>query len=116
MIQLNVIDTAYHSGVEKLLFLGSANSYPNNCDQPIKEDYFLSGKLESTTESYAISKIAGIKICESYNRQYGKSHGIDFRCVMPTNLYGPGDNYHTCLLYTSPSPRDRQKCRMPSSA
>ena len=82
------------SGIKKLLFLGSSCIYPKTANQPIKEEELLSGKLEPTNEPYAIAKIAGIKMCESYNRQYGKSHGIDYRGVMPTNLYGPGDNYH----------------------
>lgn len=94
MIQLNVIHGAFLSGVKKLLFLGSSCIYPKLCDQPIKESELLTGKLERTNEAYAVAKIAGIKMCESYNRQYGESHGIDYRCVMPTNLYGPGDNYH----------------------
>ena len=80
--------------VKKLLFLGSSCIYPKDATQPIKEDLLLSGKLEPTNEPYAIAKIAGIKMCESYNRQYGKSHKIDYRSVMPTNLYGPGDNFH----------------------
>ena len=94
MIQNNLIHNAFLSGVKKLLFLGSSCIYPKNADQPIKEEELLTGKLEITNEPYAIAKIAGIKMCESYNRQYGKSHGIDYRCIMPTNLYGPGDNYH----------------------
>ena len=94
MIQNNVIHNAFLSGVKKLLFLGSSCIYPKNSHQPIKETELLNGKLEPTNEPYAIAKIAGIKMCESYNRQYGHSHGIDYRCVMPTNLYGPGDNYH----------------------
>ena len=94
MIQTNVIHGAFLSGVKKLLFLGSSCIYPKNTKQPINEDALLTGKLESTNEAYAIAKIAGIKMCESYNRQYGKSHKIDYRCIMPTNLYGPGDNYH----------------------
>ena len=93
-IQNNVIHGAFLGGVKKLLFLGSSCIYPKNANQPMKEDELLTGKLEPTNEPYAISKIAGIKICESYNRQYGKSHNIDYRCIMPTNLYGPGDNYH----------------------
>ena len=93
-IQLNIIHSAYLSGIKKLLFLGSSCIYPKNIEQPIKENQLLTGKLESTNEPYAIAKIAGIKMCESYNRQYGKSHGLDYRSVMPTNLYGPGDNYH----------------------
>ena len=94
MIQTNVIHSAFLNGIKKLLFLGSSCIYPKNAKQPIKEEELLSGKLEPTNEPYAIAKIAGIKMCESYNRQYGLSHGIDYRCVMPTNLYGPGDNYH----------------------
>ena len=94
MIQNNVIHSAFLSGVKKLLFLGSSCIYPKNAKQPMKEEELLTGKLEPTNEPYAIAKIAGIKMCESYNRQYGNSHGIDYRCVMPTNLYGPGDNYH----------------------
>jgi len=94
MIQANVIHGAFLKGVKKLLFLGSSCIYPKHANQPIKEQELLAGKLESTNEPYAIAKIAGIKMCESYNRQYGKSHGIDYRSIMPTNLYGPGDNYH----------------------
>jgi len=94
MIEANVIHSAFKSGVKKLLFLGSSCIYPKLADQPMKEDALLSGYLEPTNEPYAIAKIAGIKLCESYNRQYGESHGIDYRSVMPTNLYGPGDNYH----------------------
>src|SRR6056300_781779 len=94
MIQNNVIHSAFLSGVKKLLFLGSSCIYPKNAKQPMKEEVLLTGKLEPTNEPYAIAKIAGIKMCESYNRQYGKSHGLDYRCIMPTNLYGPGDNYH----------------------
>ena len=94
MIQNNVIHNAFLSGVKKLLFLGSSCIYPKNANQPMKEEELLTGKLEPTNEPYAIAKIAGIKMCESYNRQYGKSHNIDYRCVMPTNLYGPKDSYH----------------------
>ena len=94
MIQNNVIHSAFLSGVKKLLFLGSSCIYPKNSKQPMKEEELLTGKLEPTNEPYAIAKIVGIKMCESYNRQYANSHGIDYRCVMPTNLYGPGDNYH----------------------
>ncbi len=93
-IQTNVIHSAFLSGVKKLLFLGSSCIYPKNANQPVKEEELLTGKLEPTNEPYAIAKIAGIKMCESYNRQYGKSHGIDYRSIMPTNLYGEGDNYH----------------------
>ena len=94
MVQNNVIHQAFLSGVKKLLFLGSSCIYPQLAPQPMSEDALLTGKLEPTNEPYAIAKIAGIKMCESYNRQYGQSHGIDYRSVMPTNLYGPGDNYH----------------------
>ncbi|MBU3574758.1 GDP-L-fucose synthase [Polynucleobacter sp. UK-Mo-2m-Kol15] len=94
MVQNNVIHQAFLSGVKKLLFLGSSCIYPKLAPQPMSEDALLTGKLESTNEPYAVAKIAGIKMCESYNRQYGQSHGVDYRSVMPTNLYGPGDNYH----------------------
>jgi GDP-L-fucose synthase len=94
MVQNNVIHHAFLNGVKKLLFLGSSCIYPRLAPQPMSEDALLTGKLEPTNEPYAIAKIAGIKTCESYNRQYGVSHGIDYRSVMPTNLYGPGDNYH----------------------
>ncbi|MDA8836185.1 GDP-L-fucose synthase [Candidatus Pelagibacter bacterium] len=94
MIQNNIIHNSFLNGVKKLLFLGSSCIYPKDAKQPIKEEELLTGKLELTNEPYAIAKIAGIKMCESYNRQYGLSHGIDYRSIMPTNLYGPGDNYH----------------------
>ena len=94
MVQANVVDAAFHHGVKKLLFLGSSCIYPRMAAQPMSESALLSGPLEPTNEPYAIAKIAGIKLCESYNRQYGASHGLDYRSVMPTNLYGPGDNYH----------------------
>jgi len=90
MIQNNLIHGSYASGIQKLLFLGSSCIYPKLAKQPIKENYLLTGKLEPTNEPYAIAKIAGIKMCESYNRQYG----LDYRSVMPTNLYGQGDNFH----------------------
>lgn len=94
MIQNNVIHQAFLAGVKKLLFLGSSCIYPKLAVQPMSEDALLTGKLEPTNEPYAVAKIAGIKMCESYNREYGATHGIDYRSVMPTNLYGPGDNYH----------------------
>ncbi|CAM8649523.1 WcaG Nucleoside-diphosphate-sugar epimerases [Burkholderiales bacterium] len=94
MMQANVIEAAFRNGVQKLLFLGSSCIYPRMAAQPMREDALLTGNLEPTNEPYAIAKIAGIKLCESYNRQYGASHGVDYRSVMPTNLYGPGDNYH----------------------
>ena len=89
-IQNNVINAAHMNDVQKLLFLGSSCIYPRAVEQPMREDALLTGILEPTNEPYAIAKIAGIKMCESYNRQYGR----DYRSVMPTNLYGPGDNYH----------------------
>ena len=89
-IQNNIIHAAHMNDVQKLLFLGSSCIYPRAVEQPMREDALLTGVLEPTNEPYAIAKIAGIKMCESYNRQYGR----DYRCVMPTNLYGPGDNYH----------------------
>lgn len=94
MMEANVIHQAFANGVKKLLFLGSSCIYPKLAPQPMAEDALLTGRLEPTNEPYAIAKIAGIKLCESYNRQYGQSHDIDYRAVMPTNLYGPGDNYH----------------------
>lgn len=90
MIQNNLIHSAFSVGVNKLLFLGSSCIYPRLAEQPMREDALLTGTLEATNEPYAIAKIAGIKMCESYNRQYG----VDYRSVMPTNLYGPGDNFH----------------------
>jgi GDP-L-fucose synthase len=90
MIEANVIHQAYVAGVQRLLFLGSSCIYPRAVEQPMREDALLTGVLEPTNEPYAIAKIAGIKLCESYNRQYG----TDYRSVMPTNLYGPGDNFH----------------------
>ena len=94
LIAANVTHQAFVAGVKRLLFLGSSCIYPRLAEQPIHEQELLAGKLEPTNEPYAIAKIAGIKLCESYNRQYGASHGIDYRSVMPCNLYGPGDNYH----------------------
>jgi GDP-L-fucose synthase len=90
MVQTNLVHEAWKNGVGKLLFLGSSCIYPRLAQQPIKEEYLMAGMLEPTNEPYAMAKIAGIKLCESYNRQYG----TDYRSVMPTNLYGPGDNYH----------------------
>ena len=89
-IESNIIEAAFAAGVEKLLFLGSSCIYPKHAEQPMREDALLTGTLEATNEPYAIAKIAGIKLCESYNRQYG----TDYRSVMPTNLYGPNDNFH----------------------
>ncbi|WP_077524345.1 GDP-L-fucose synthase [Metapseudomonas resinovorans] len=90
MIEANIIHSAHQVGVQKLLFLGSSCIYPKHAEQPMREEALLTGVLEPTNEPYAIAKIAGIKLCESYNRQYG----CDYRSVMPTNLYGPNDNYH----------------------
>ena len=90
MIESNIINSAYQNGVKKLLFLGSSCIYPKLAEQPMQETALLTGTLEETNEPYAIAKIAGIKLCESYNRQYG----VDYRSVMPTNLYGPHDNFH----------------------
>lgn len=90
MIEANIIHAAHQNDVQQLLFLGSSCIYPKFADQPMKEEALLTGKLESTNEPYAIAKIAGIKLCESYHRQYDR----DYRSVMPTNLYGPGDNFH----------------------
>ena len=90
IMEANVIHQAFEAGVRQLLFLGSSCIYPRDVAQPMREDALLTGVLEPTNEPYAIAKIAGIKLCESYNRQ----HGVDYRSVMPTNLYGPGDNFH----------------------
>lgn len=99
MIQNNIIHQSYVNGVKKLLFLGSSCIYPKNCPQPIKEEYLLTGELEYTNEPYAIAKIAGIKMCESYNNQYG----TNFIAVMPTNLYGPNDNYNLETSHVLPA-------------
>ena len=98
LIQSNIISSAHLSDVDRLLFLGSSCIYPKLSKQPIKEEYLLEGKLEETNEPYAIAKIAGIKQCESYNRQ----HKRDYRCVMPTNLYGPNDNFHDTNSHVIP--------------
>ena len=90
LIEANLIDGAFRHGIQQLVFLGSSCIYPRLADQPIREEALLTGSLEPTNEAYAIAKIAGIKLCESYNRQ----HGTDYRSLMPTNLYGPGDNFH----------------------
>jgi GDP-L-fucose synthase len=90
MVECNVVNSAWKTGVQKLLFLGSSCIYPRLANQPMKEEELMQGSLEPTNEPYALAKIAGIKLCESYNRQYG----TDYRSVMPTNLYGPHDNYH----------------------
>ena len=99
LIESNVIHSAYEAGVKKLLFLGSSCIYPRDCPQPMREEYLLSGKLEPTNEPYATAKIAGIKMCQSYNRQYG----THFISVMPTNLYGPGDNFDLATSHVLPA-------------
>jgi GDP-L-fucose synthase len=99
VIQLNVVDSAWRAGVEKLLFLGSSCIYPKHAPQPMREEYLLSGPLEPTNEPYAVAKIAGIKLCQSYNRQ----HGTRFVSVMPTNLYGPGDNFDLKTSHVLPA-------------
>jgi GDPmannose 4,6-dehydratase/GDP-L-fucose synthase len=99
MIECNLIDSAFRAGVERLLFLGSSCIYPRNAPQPMAEEALLSGRLEPTNEPYAIAKIAGIKLCESYNRQYG----TDYRSAMPTKLYGPGDNFHETNSHVLPA-------------
>tara|TARA_B100001142_G_scaffold329777_1_gene394316 strand:- start:761 stop:1717 length:957 start_codon:yes stop_codon:yes gene_type:complete len=98
MIQSNIINASYLHKIDKLLFLGSSCIYPKEAKQPIKESYLLTGPLELTNEPYAIAKIAGIKLCESYNRQYG----TDYRSIMPTNLYGPNDNFHPTNSHVIP--------------
>lgn len=98
-VQVNVIDAAHRHGVKKLLFLGSSCIYPRQAPQPMKEEYLLTGQLEPTNEPYAVAKIAGIKMCSAYNRQYG----TNFLSVMPTNLYGPGDNYDLTNAHVLPA-------------
>jgi GDP-L-fucose synthase len=99
VIETNLIHAAHAAGVEKILFLGSSCIYPKDAAQPMREDSLLTGPLEPTNEPYALAKIAGIKLCESFNRQYGR----DYRSVMPTNLYGPGDNYHPTNSHVVPA-------------
>jgi GDP-L-fucose synthase len=98
-IEANTIHAAYQAGVQRLLFLGSSCIYPRDCPQPIKEEYLLTGPLEATNEPYAIAKIAGVKLCESYNRQYGRQ----YVSAMPTNLYGPNDNYDLANSHVLPA-------------
>lgn len=98
-IQTNVIETCHRYGIKKLVFLGSSCIYPKECPQPIKEEYLLTGPLETTNDAYAIAKIAGIKMCQSYNQQYG----CDFISVMPSNLYGPGDNFDLNTSHVFPA-------------
>ena len=98
-IQTNIIHSAYLNNIKNLIFLGSSCVYPRNCPQPIKEKYLLDGKLEKTNDAYAIAKIAGIKMCESYNEQYG----TNYKCLMPTNTFGPNDNYHKLNSHFIPS-------------
>ena len=93
-MELNVINSSFKAGIKKLLFLGTSCAYPKYADQPIKEDQLLKGYLEKTNEPYALAKLSGLKMCESYNRQFEKKYSIDYRSVMPTNIYGPGDNYN----------------------
>ncbi|MBM4229368.1 MAG: GDP-L-fucose synthase [Gammaproteobacteria bacterium] len=102
-LQTNVIDACFLSGVKRVLFLGSSCIYPKFSPQPITEEALLSGQLELTNEAYAVAKIAGIKLCENFNRQYGASKGIDYRSIMPCNLYGPGDNYHELNSHVIPA-------------
>jgi GDP-L-fucose synthase len=99
MVEANLIHGAWLAGVQRLCFLGSSCIYPRDCPQPIREDYLLTGPLEQTNEPYAIAKIAGIKLCESYNRQ----HGTQYFSVMPTNLYGPNDNYDLANSHVLPA-------------
>ncbi|MET0518164.1 MAG: GDP-L-fucose synthase, partial [Burkholderiaceae bacterium] len=99
MIEANLIHGAHQAGIQRLMFLGSSCIYPRDCPQPIKEDYLLTGPLEQTNEPYAIAKIAGIKLAESYNRQYGR----EYISVMPTNLYGPNDNYDLASSHVLPA-------------
>ena len=99
VIETNLINAAHEAGVERILFLGSSCIYPKDAAQPMREDSLLTGRLEPTNEPYALAKIAGIKLCESFNRQYGR----DYRSVMPTNLYGPGDNYHPTKSHVVPA-------------
>jgi len=99
MVEANLIHGAHEAGVERLCFLGSSCIYPRDCPQPIREDYLLTGPLEQTNEPYAIAKIAGIKLCESYNRQFG----TQYFSVMPTNLYGPNDNYDLANSHVLPA-------------
>jgi GDP-L-fucose synthase len=101
MIQSNVIHAAFKNRVKKFIYLGSSCIYPKKSKQPIKEDYLLSGKLEKTNSAYAIAKISGLIMCQSYNEQY--KNKTDFRCLMPTNLYGPNDNYHNLESHVIPA-------------
>jgi len=98
-IQTNIIHSAYLSGIKSLIFLGSSCVYPRECKQPIKENYLLSGPLEKTNDAYSIAKIAGIKMCQSYNEQYK----TNYICLMPTNTFGPNDNYHPLNSHFVPS-------------
>ena len=98
-IQTNIINSAYKCGIKNMIFLGSSCVYPRNCKQPIKEKYLLNGQLEHTNESYAIAKIAGIKMCESYNLQYK----TNYKCLMPANVFGPNDNYSTLNSHFFPA-------------
>jgi len=101
MIQSNVMHAAFNNGVKKFIYLGSSCIYPKKSKQPIKEDYLLSGELEKTNSAYAIAKISGLMMCQSYNKQYKDK--TDYRCLMPTNLYGPNDNYHNLESHVIPA-------------
>ncbi len=111
-IELNVINSSYKYGVKKLLFLGTSCIYPRDCPQPIKEEYLLSGGLEKTNEAYAIAKIAGISLCQSYNRQLG----TNFIACMPTNLYGPGDNFNLTMSHVLPALLSKMICAKETNA
>jgi len=103
MIAANVIDAAFQAGVKRLIFVASSCMYPRLAEQPMREEALLTGALEPTNEPYSIAKIAGLKLCSTYNRQYGESHGVDFRCITPSNLYGPGDNYNPDTSHVIPA-------------
>ena len=102
-IQNNLIHSAFLNNIKKIIFLGSSCIYPKNAKQPISEEQLLTGMLETTNEAYAIAKIAGLKMCEFYNKQYEKSHNLDYRSLMPTNLFGYGDNYHSNNSHVIPA-------------
>src|SRR5207253_621814 len=109
MVEANLVHGAWRAGVRDMLFLGSSCIYPRDCDQPIREEYLLTGPLEATNEPYAVAKIAGIKLCESYNRQYGTRYA----CAMPTNLYGPNDNYDLANSHVLPAlPRKSHELKL----
>lgn len=103
MIEANIIHSAFSEGVKKICFLGSSCIYPRDAKQPMREEALMTGPLEPTNEAYAIAKIAGIKLCESYRSQYGASHSLDYRSLMPTNLYGPGDDFESKNSHVVPA-------------